>query len=92
MTITEANKNNYNNMLDSLIKSPVRYFDENPTGRILNRFTSDIGLMDLSMNFFLSESLEGTIYLINLLIFIIIKNVWLLIPTFFISFLIIKWT
>lgn len=92
MAVSEANKHNYINMVDSLIKSPVRYFDENPSGRILNRFTSDAGLMDLSMMFLVSDSIEGTFYLLNLLTFIIIMNFWLIIPTAFILLIMIKWT
>ena len=30
----------------SIIKSPIIYFDKNPTGTILNRFVTDIGIMD----------------------------------------------
>ena len=33
----------HNKMLDAVIKAPVIFFDTNPTGRILNRFTKDIG-------------------------------------------------
>ena len=90
--VTEANKYNYIDMVDSLIKSPVRYFDENPSGRILNRFTSDAGLMDLAMINLVSDSIEGTFYMLNLLIFIIIMNFWLIIPSAFILFIMIKWT
>jgi ATP-binding cassette subfamily C (CFTR/MRP) protein 4 len=79
-------------MLDSLIRSPVRYYDENPSGRILNRFTSDAGIMDLTMNYVLSDSIEGSVYLINLLIFIIIMNYWIAIPAAFILVAMAKWT
>ena len=90
--VTEANKYNYIDMVDSLIKSPVRYFDENPSGRILNRFTSDAGHMDLAMLYLVSDSVEGTFYLLNLLSFIIIMNFWLIIPSALMLFIMIKWT
>ena len=79
-------------MVDSLIKCPVRYFDENPTGRILNRFTSDSGLMDLTMHKILSDSLEGSLYILNLLFFIIITIFWIIIPSFIIIIFMAKWT
>ncbi|KAI3365805.1 hypothetical protein L3Q82_000804 [Scortum barcoo] len=39
----------HNNMFSSVIRSPVYFFDVNPTGRILNRFSKDIGLMDSTL-------------------------------------------
>ncbi|XP_072319420.1 ATP-binding cassette sub-family C member 4-like [Eucyclogobius newberryi] len=36
----------HNNMFSAVLHSPVRFFDVNPIGRILNRFTKDISQMD----------------------------------------------
>uniref|UniRef100_A0A8C9E9A3 Multidrug resistance-associated protein 4 n=1 Tax=Phocoena sinus TaxID=42100 RepID=A0A8C9E9A3_PHOSS len=33
-------------MFESILRAPVLFFDRNPTGRILNRFSKDIGHMD----------------------------------------------
>ncbi|XP_029065992.1 uncharacterized protein LOC114888177 isoform X2 [Monodon monoceros] len=33
-------------MLESILRAPVLFFDRNPIGRILNRFSKDIGHMD----------------------------------------------
>ena len=33
-------------MVSSLLKCPVLFFDTNPAGRVLNRFSKDIGIMD----------------------------------------------
>ena len=33
-------------MVNSLLKSPVLFFDTNPAGQFLNRFSKDIGIMD----------------------------------------------
>ncbi|KAG1674186.1 ABC transporter C family member 3 [Nymphon striatum] len=40
-------------MLDSVLKSPMSFFDTTPIGRIVNRFSKDINVMDVSivMNF-----------------------------------------
>nr|XP_020732967.1 multidrug resistance-associated protein 4-like [Odocoileus virginianus texanus] len=36
----------HNKMLESIFRAPMRFFDRNPIGRILNRFSKDIGHMD----------------------------------------------
>lgn len=33
-------------MVISILQSPVFFFDTNPSGRILNRFSKDIGIVD----------------------------------------------
>ena len=69
-----GNVNIYMKMIDSLIRSPVVYFDKTPSGRILNRFTSDMSLMDSQMGFVLIDSIEGPSYCLNLFITIFIFN------------------
>ena len=78
--VHRANVNIYMKMVDSLIKSPVLYFDKTPSGRILNRFTSDMGTMDTQLGYVLIDSIEGPVYCLNLLITIFIFNAWLIIP------------
>ncbi|KAM3584831.1 uncharacterized protein V6R79_000382 [Siganus canaliculatus] len=39
----------HNNMFNAVICTPVRFFDVNPIGRILNRFSKDIGQMDSTL-------------------------------------------
>ncbi|XP_052827296.1 ATP-binding cassette sub-family C member 4 isoform X1 [Octopus bimaculoides] len=36
----------HNSMYDSLMRAKIAFFDENPVGRVLNRFSKDIGLID----------------------------------------------
>ncbi|XP_032352663.1 multidrug resistance-associated protein 4 isoform X1 [Camelus ferus] len=36
----------HNKMFESILRAPVLFFDRNPIGRILNRFSKDIGHMD----------------------------------------------
>ena len=36
----------HNSMATATIKAPVLFFDTNPAGRILNRFSKDVGCMD----------------------------------------------
>uniref|UniRef100_UPI003AAC75F7 ATP-binding cassette sub-family C member 4-like n=1 Tax=Centroberyx gerrardi TaxID=166262 RepID=UPI003AAC75F7 len=39
----------HNSMFSAILRAPVRFFDINPIGRILNRFSKDIGQLDSSL-------------------------------------------
>ena len=45
-TLLRASRNLHDKMTTAVIKSPVIFFDTNSAGRILNRFSKDIGCMD----------------------------------------------
>ncbi|XP_064461285.1 ATP-binding cassette sub-family C member 9-like [Ornithodoros turicata] len=36
----------HNSMLDNIVQCPMRFFDTNPVGRIVNRFAGDMGIID----------------------------------------------
>ena len=44
-----SSKNLHRKMLESVVRATVHFFDTNPSGRICNRFSKDIGLMDESL-------------------------------------------
>jgi ATP-binding cassette subfamily C (CFTR/MRP) protein 1 len=44
-----GSKNLHNEMLQSVATAPVHFFDVTPFGRIINRFTRDIGMLDISL-------------------------------------------
>ena len=41
----------FEGMLESILRSPTRFFDRTPTGRILNRFAQDIDQADKGLQF-----------------------------------------
>lgn len=45
-TLTSSH-NLHNHMLSQLLKAKVGFFDKNPIGRVLSRFSKDIGVADL---------------------------------------------
>lgn len=40
-----ASQNLYESMFNAIVSTKMRFFDVNPTGRILNRFSKDIGYL-----------------------------------------------
>lgn len=41
-----ASKTLHNRMFANVLKAPMSFFDSNPSGRILNRFSKDVGAVD----------------------------------------------
>ena len=46
LVVLKSSENLHNDMVTAILKAPVLLFDSNPIGRILNRFSKDIGCMD----------------------------------------------
>jgi ATP-binding cassette subfamily C (CFTR/MRP) protein 4 len=69
-------------MFESVVRSPALYFDRTPTGRIINRFSNDIGVMDLVLATTAMDAIELTCYFFNLIITICVINPWIIIPAF----------
>ncbi|NXX29747.1 MRP4 protein, partial [Nicator chloris] len=44
--LVNSGQNLHNKMFQSILKAPVLFFDRNPIGKILNRFSKDIGHLD----------------------------------------------
>ncbi len=64
-----------------LQKLPVRYFDANPTGEIMSRFTNDIDNIDVMLNNSLTSIVSGVISLVGTFVFMVTTNVWLTLVT-----------
>jgi len=42
----KASQRLHDNMLNSVLRAKIEFFDTNPVGRVLNRFSGDIGIID----------------------------------------------
>ena len=54
-------------MLSSIVKAKIRFFDLNPIGRIMNRFSKDIGNIDDTLPVTLFDFLSVLIFKLSFL-------------------------
>merc|ERR550532_486808 len=71
----------HDKMFESILKVPCRFFDTNPAGRILNRFSKDLGTIDeLLPSAFIEVFLIG-INFIGVMAVILTVRPWVFLPT-----------
>ncbi|KAJ8684127.1 hypothetical protein QAD02_019919 [Eretmocerus hayati] len=75
-----ASKNLHDTMFASLLGAPMRFFDVNPSGRILNRFSKDTGAVDESLPMAMLEALQIFSVMIGILLQVLIINWYSIIP------------
>ena len=71
-------------------KLPVRYFDTNPTGDIMSRFTNDVDIIGEMLNSTLVQIFSGTLTLIGTLALMLYTNWVLAVVTIVVSPIIAK--
>ena len=65
-------------MVVSVLQAPVLFFDLNPVGRILNRFSKDVGCADEVLPKTFLESIQFILLLVASVVVPIATNPWLL--------------
>ena len=78
--VLQASRRLHNKMLKRLVHTPVHFFDNNPSGRILNRFSKDIGFMDEQLPLTFYDFWQHAANIIAIIIATSIDQVFLLIP------------
>ncbi|KAE8751049.1 ABC-transporter, subfamily C member 03 [Frankliniella occidentalis] len=76
----EGSKTLHDVMFNTVSKATMYFFDNNPSGRILTRFSRDIGVVDEKLPGTLSDFLEVAMHLLGVLCIICVVNYWLVIP------------
>ncbi|KAL3283447.1 hypothetical protein HHI36_006592 [Cryptolaemus montrouzieri] len=74
-----ASKHLHNNMFKCLLQAPMRFFDTNCNGKLLNRFAKDMGAIDEHMPVALLAMIEVSLITCGALILILITNPYLII-------------
>lgn len=54
----KSSRNLHAKMFGCLLQAPMKFFDKNPCGRILNRFSKDMGAIDEVLPKFLQDSVQ----------------------------------
>ncbi len=66
-----------NDLFSKMQRLPVKYFDANPTGELMSRYTNDIDNIDVMLNNSLTSIVSGIITLIGTFTFMVSTN-WIL--------------
>ena len=69
-------------ILQRVMRAAVEFFDTNPAGRILNRFSNDMGVLDRFILFVSNDVIDAFFFFVAIFITIWIVVPWLLIPAF----------
>ncbi|KAM9942610.1 hypothetical protein ACTFIT_005997 [Dictyostelium discoideum] len=81
----KSSKKLHDLLINSISKSPIQFFDSNPSGRILNRFSNDISDIDTSMIDMFSDTLEYIFAIVVGIFSIIYINPMTIVPFLILS-------
>lgn len=70
----------HNRMFQAILCTPVRFFDINPIGRVLNRFSKDIGQLDSNMPWILVDFTQVFLQIVGVIAVSVSVIPWILIP------------
>ncbi|KAL1140805.1 hypothetical protein AAG570_000733 [Ranatra chinensis] len=71
----------HDSMFNSITRATMRFFNTNSSGRILNRFSKDMGSIDELLPAALIDCLQIGLTLVAIIIVVSMMNPWLLLPT-----------
>lgn len=74
----------HNRMLRNIVKAKVAFFDKNPIGRILNRFSSDLGILDKMNSYASFTLLDGYTRMLTFFVTLCVLSPWIAISAIFI--------
>ncbi|XP_041055069.1 multidrug resistance-associated protein 4 isoform X2 [Carcharodon carcharias] len=78
--LVKASQELHNRMFTSIIRAPVLFFDRNPIGRILNRFSKDIGHLDDLLPYTCMDFLQTFLQILGVVAVAVAIIPWILIP------------
>ncbi|XP_076646648.1 putative multidrug resistance-associated protein lethal(2)03659 isoform X1 [Halictus rubicundus] len=76
-----ASKNLHAQMFRSIVRTAMYFYNTNPAGRILNRFSKDIGIIDKNLPFTMFDVFKMFLTFVGTIVILCSVGFWLLIPT-----------
>ncbi|CAL7941694.1 unnamed protein product [Xylocopa violacea] len=76
----DASENLHKSMFSNVLRAVMTFFHHNNSGRILNRFSKDVGAMDEILPRVTLETIQIILVIIGILLMVVIVNNWMLIP------------
>ncbi|CAH1159389.1 unnamed protein product [Phaedon cochleariae] len=77
---TKASEGLHNKMFSNVLKAPMRFFNTNPSGRILNRFSRDIGAVDEILPKATMDAITAFLVMLGILMMVFIVTPWMILP------------
>uniref|UniRef100_A0A2H8TSM5 Putative multidrug resistance-associated protein lethal(2)03659 n=1 Tax=Melanaphis sacchari TaxID=742174 RepID=A0A2H8TSM5_9HEMI len=85
-----ASMNLHNKMFNAITRATMYFFNTNSSGRILNRFSKDMGAIDEMLPVALMDCIQIGLTLMGIIIVVGIVNIYLMIPTFIVAIIFYK--
>ncbi|KAF8937561.1 hypothetical protein BGZ47_008970 [Haplosporangium gracile] len=77
--LTASSRNIFRAMLDALMRTSIDFFHANPHGRVLNRFSKDMALIDELLPYVFFDATQIGFMLLGSVVTVCIVNPWILI-------------
>ncbi len=61
IVVLGSNEKLHEAMMHGLVRCPSKYFDTTPTGRLISKFSNDLGILDNTLAFVFIDMIEGPI-------------------------------
>ncbi|XP_044044179.1 multidrug resistance-associated protein 4 isoform X2 [Siniperca chuatsi] len=78
--LVRAAQSLHNRMFNAILRTPVHFFDINPIGRVLNRFSKDIGQLDSNMPWTFVDFIQVFLQILSVIAVSVSVIPWILIP------------
>lgn len=75
---TRSSERFHDRMVKSVLKAPVLFFDTNPAGRILNRFSEDIGCLDELLPKTFHSAIQFVLLILSAVLISSVTNPWII--------------
>ncbi|XP_017863871.1 PREDICTED: probable multidrug resistance-associated protein lethal(2)03659 [Drosophila arizonae] len=72
----------HNKMFQGVTRAAMHFFNTNPSGRILNRFSKDLGQVDEILPSVMMDVMQIFLVILGIIVVLCIVNVWYLLVTF----------